>query len=77
MLYEVITPNVTILAAIDAGNLQDVALGACRRWPTTELVIAADDDRLTKGNPGITKANAAAAAAPAPSPTPLPTRAVV
>lgn len=51
-----------VLAAIDAGNLEPVALSARRRWPTAEIVIAGDDDRLTEGNPGTTKAKAAAIA---------------
>ena len=50
------------LAAIDAGNLEPVALAARHRWPSAELVIAGDDDRLTPGNPGATKATAAAIA---------------
>jgi len=56
-------PTATVLAAIDAGNLKSVALAARCRWPTAELVIAGDDDKLTEGNPGITKARAAAIAA--------------
>jgi len=55
-------PAVLVLAAIDAGNLKLVALSARRRWPSAELVIAGDDDRLTAGNPGATKAKAAAMA---------------
>lgn len=51
-----------VLAAIDAGNLEPVALAARHRWPSAELVIAGDDDRLTAGNPGATKAKAAAIA---------------
>jgi len=51
-----------VLAAIDAGNLEPVALSARRRWPSAKLVIAGDDDRLTAGNPGATKAKAAAIA---------------
>jgi putative DNA primase/helicase len=51
-----------VLAAIDAGNLEPVALAARRRWPSAELVIAGDDDRLTAGNPGATKAKTAAIA---------------
>ena len=53
-------PAVLVLAAIDAGNLKPVALSARCRWPSAELVIAGDDDRLTAGNPGATKAKAAA-----------------
>lgn len=52
-----------VLAAIDAGNLQPVAVAARHRWPSAELVIAGDDDRLTPGNPGATKAREAAIAA--------------
>lgn len=55
-------PTALVLAAIDAGNLEPVALAARRRWPSAELVIAGDDDRLTAGNPGATKAKAAAIA---------------
>lgn len=53
----------TILAAIDAGNLERVAFAARHRWPNTEMIIAGDDDRETQGNPGATKAKAAAIAA--------------
>jgi len=55
-------PAALVLAAIDAGNLEPVALSARRCWPTAELVIAGDDDRLTAVNPGVTKAKAAAIA---------------
>jgi putative DNA primase/helicase len=56
-------PTSLVLAAIDSGNLETVALAARRRWPNARLVIAGDDDRLTVGNPGATKARAAAVAA--------------
>lgn len=52
-----------VLSAIDAGNLERVALNARNRWPFAQLVIAGDDDRLVEGNPGATKARAAAIAA--------------
>ena len=55
-------PTSRILAAIDAGNLQQVAVATRNKRPSVELVIAGDDDRLTPGNPGITKARAAAIA---------------
>jgi len=54
-----------VLAAIDAGNLHDVAVAARHRWRSAELVIAGDDDRMTPGNPGATKAQQAAIAADA------------
>ena len=55
-------PAALVLAAIDAGNLKPVALSARRHWPSAELLIAGDDDRLTAGNPGVTKATIAAIA---------------
>ncbi|MCG8092611.1 MAG: toprim domain-containing protein [Candidatus Thiodiazotropha endolucinida] len=55
-------PTALVLAAIDAGNLAQVAMASHHRWPSTELVIAGDDDRQTVGNPGATKAKAAAIA---------------
>ena len=55
-------PGACTVAAIDAGNLEPVALAICARYPAAEIVIAADDDRLTADNPGMTKARAAAGA---------------
>lgn len=54
--------SATVLAAVDAWNLLGVAEGARRLWPSVEIVVAADDDRLTVGNPGLTAARRAAAA---------------
>lgn len=51
-----------VLAAIDAGNLLPVAEAAHKRYPAAQIVVAADDDRATDGNPGLTKAREAAAA---------------
>ncbi|WP_289083452.1 toprim domain-containing protein [uncultured Spongiibacter sp.] len=58
-------PAALVLAAIDAGNLESVAVSARCHWPSAEIIIAGDDDRLTPGNPGATKAKAAAIAADA------------
>ncbi|WP_166257676.1 toprim domain-containing protein [Marinobacter salicampi] len=55
-------PGLTVIAGIDAGNLAPVALGIKKLYPETRLIIAGDDDRLTTGNPGVTKAKAAAIA---------------
>ena len=55
-------PAALVLATIDAGNLEPVALSARRRWPNAEQVVAGDDDRLTAGNPGAAKARTAAIA---------------
>ncbi len=48
--------------AFDAGNLQPVATALRRKFPRLTLVICADDDRQTPGNPGLTLARAAAQA---------------
>lgn len=58
-------PAALVLAAIDAGNLEPVTIGTRHRWPSTELIVAGDDDRLTPGNPGATNARKAAIAAQA------------
>lgn len=58
-------PSDLVVAAIDGGNLESVALATRHRWPIIELVIAGDDDRLTAGNPGAVKAKAAAIASDA------------
>ena len=60
-----VNPSSLVLAAIDAGNLKSVAIGARRHWPSADLIIAGDDDRLTPGNPGATKAREAAIASSA------------
>jgi putative DNA primase/helicase len=56
-------PKAVVLSAVDSGNLKAVALSARCRWPSVELIVAGDDDRLTAGNPGRSKAQAAAIAA--------------
>jgi putative DNA primase/helicase len=58
-------PRALVLAAIDAGNLKSVALSIRSLCPAAQLMIAGDDDRLTPGNPGPTKAREAAIAADA------------
>lgn len=64
-------PDKCVIAAIDAGNLESVTVGARRRWPDSDILICADDDRLTQGNPGRTKARQAAIAAGVPFSTPI------
>ncbi len=58
-------PDTCVIAAMDAGNLEAVALAARERWPDAEILICADDDRLTAGNPGVAKARKAAMSASA------------
>lgn len=49
--------------AFDAGSLQTVALSLKKRYPASRLLICADDDYRTEGNPGQTAARLAATAA--------------
>ena len=56
------TTGAPILVAFDAGNLLAVATEARRRFPMIDLVVAADNDRHTTGNPGLSKGRAAALA---------------
>lgn len=52
-----------VACAMNAGNLRPVAQTLrAQHGPLIELVIAGDDDRLSKGNPGRTAADAAALA---------------
>lgn len=51
-----------VLCAMNAGNLLSVAKAARVTWPRADLVICADNDRHTAGNPGVTKATEAASA---------------
>jgi putative DNA primase/helicase len=51
-------PVALVLAAVDAGNLEAVAVGARRRWPNLPMVICGDCDPA-----GIEAANRAARAA--------------
>lgn len=51
-----------VLVAFDAGNLKPVAEYIHKERPALNLIIAADDDQWTDGNPGIAKASEAARA---------------
>lgn len=51
-----------VLCAMNAGNLLPVAKAARSAWASAVLVICADNDRQTDGNPGVTYATAAAKA---------------
>lgn len=51
-----------VLCAMNAGNLLPVATAAHSAWAGADLVICADNDRHTEGNPGVTYATAAAKA---------------
>jgi putative DNA primase/helicase len=49
-----------VAVAFNAGNLEAVAVALRTKYPALHIVIAADDDHMTAGNPGISKATAAA-----------------
>lgn len=52
-----------VAVCFNAGNLRAVALALRAKFPDLALVIAADNDVATPGNPGVTAAFEAAAAA--------------
>lgn len=49
-----------VVVAFDAGNLKPVAEGLRAKCPDCKIIICADDDYATEGNPGLAKARAAA-----------------
>ena len=51
-----------VLVAFDAGNLKPVAESIHKQRPHLRIIVAADDDQWTAGNPGATKAAEAAKA---------------
>lgn len=51
-----------VVMAGDANNLKPVALAIHGKWPKKRLLIGADDDRNTEGNPGLKQAEIASCA---------------
>jgi putative DNA primase/helicase len=51
-----------VAVAFDAGNLLPVTQALAKRYKGVRFLVCADDDYLTEGNPGISKAEAAALA---------------
>lgn len=51
-----------VAVAFNAGNLLAVATGLQAKFPGVRLIVCADDDASTAGNPGLTKAREAAEA---------------
>ncbi|MFG7107862.1 PriCT-2 domain-containing protein, partial [Burkholderia pseudomallei] len=49
-----------VAVAFDTGNLHAVATALRGQYPDARIVVCADDDHTTNGNPGVTKARAAA-----------------
>ncbi|MGH1397826.1 MAG: toprim domain-containing protein [Alphaproteobacteria bacterium] len=57
-IYE--TTGYAAAVAFDAGNLLSVAQALRLKHPHIKLIVCADNDNNTKGNPGLTKARQAA-----------------
>jgi putative DNA primase/helicase len=51
-----------VAVAFNAGNLGAVTMALHKKYPALAIVIAADDDHKTDGNPGLTSAKSAALA---------------
>jgi len=51
-----------VAVAFDAGNLQPVAVALHKTYSRAKILICADDDYRTEGNPGVSAASAAALA---------------
>lgn len=51
-----------VACAFNAGNLLPVALAIRRKFPSIRVVVCADNDSATPGNPGLAKATEAAMA---------------
>lgn len=54
--------HLPVVAAMNAGNLKPVAIALRQRYPGIAIVVAADNDHKTPGNPGISKGGEAAKA---------------
>lgn len=67
-LYE--CTGYAVAVAFNAGNLLPVATALRGKYPALKIIVAADDDYQTDGNPGLTRARAAAQAAAAHLATP-------
>ena len=51
-----------VAVTFNAGNLEASAVALRAKYPDLKIIVAADDDHLTDGNPGMTKVKAAALA---------------
>jgi putative DNA primase/helicase len=54
--------GLAVAVAFNAGNLMPVATALRKKYPALRIILAADDDWRTDGNPGMTQATAAAQA---------------
>ena len=61
-LHMAMSCKIPVVIAFDAGNLEPVAAALHEWYPNLRLVVCADNDHKTDGNPGVTKAQQAAKA---------------
>jgi putative DNA primase/helicase len=54
--------GLAVICALNCGNLLEVAKVARELWPQREIIVAADNDQFTDGNPGLSQGTAAAKA---------------
>jgi len=52
--------GIPVIVAFNAGNLLGVSKSIRAQYPAMSIILCADDDIKTKGNPGLTKATEAA-----------------
>ncbi|MCZ7655394.1 MAG: toprim domain-containing protein [Rhodocyclaceae bacterium] len=52
-----------VAVAFDCGNLKPVAEALRAKYPEARLIVCADNDQFTEGNPGVTKGREAVEAA--------------
>ncbi|MDL1966518.1 MAG: toprim domain-containing protein, partial [Candidatus Desulfofervidus auxilii] len=55
-IYKAIEGEGSVIIAFNAGNLKSVAKVFRNNFPNADIIICSDNDRWTKGNPGVTKA---------------------
>ena len=58
-IYSLLDYKYPCVAAMNCGNLLEVARNLKERYPNRKIIIAADNDIKTDGNPGLTAANEA------------------
>lgn len=51
-----------VVCALNCGNLLAVSKALRKKYPAREIIVCADNDQFTDGNPGVTKATEAAKA---------------
>ncbi len=61
-IHEALSGKYSVLVAYNAGNMEAVARAVRERDPGRQIIIAADNDHKTEGNPGITTGKKAATA---------------